>query len=44
MDKEYKNPVHHVRVAVIGTVISALVALLFGGMAYLYQYYKHDIM
>ncbi|EPY6492761.1 hypothetical protein [Clostridium sporogenes] len=34
MDKEYRNPLHHVKGAVIGTVIGAVVALLAGGMVY----------
>ncbi|APH16021.1 putative membrane protein [Clostridium sporogenes] len=34
MDKEYRNSLHHIKGAVIGTVIGAVVALLAGGMAY----------
>ncbi len=30
MDKEYKNPVHHIKGAIIGTAIGLLVALLSG--------------
>lgn len=35
MDKEYRNPWHHIRGAVIGTVIGTVVALLSGGIVYL---------
>lgn len=35
MDKEYRNPWHHVRGAVIGTMIGAVVALLSGGIVYI---------
>ncbi|MCR1973714.1 YtxH domain-containing protein [Clostridium sporogenes] len=34
MDKEYRNPLHHIKGAVIGTVIGAVVALLAGGMVH----------
>ncbi|WP_315119870.1 hypothetical protein [uncultured Clostridium sp.] len=34
MDKEYRSPWHHVRGAVYGTIIGAVVALLAGGMVY----------
>ncbi len=32
MDKEYRNPWHHIRGAVIGTIIGAVVALLSAGI------------
>ncbi|MDU1413758.1 MAG: hypothetical protein E6929_13160 [Clostridium sp.] len=35
MDKEYKNPWHHIRGAIIGTVIGSVVALLSGGIVYI---------
>lgn len=34
MDKEYRNPWHHVKGAGIGTIIGAIVALLSGGMVH----------
>lgn len=34
MDKEYRSPLHHVRGAVKGTVIGAVVALFAGGIVY----------
>lgn len=34
MDKEYRSPLHHVRGAVIGTIIGAVVALIAGGIVY----------
>jgi small-conductance mechanosensitive channel len=35
MDKEYRNPWHHIRGAVIGTIIGTVVALLSGRIVYL---------
>lgn len=35
MDKEYRNPWHHIRGAVIGTIIGSVVALLSGGIVYI---------
>ncbi len=34
MDKEYRNPWHHIKGAGIGTIIGAVVALLSGGMVH----------
>jgi len=35
MDKEYKNPWHHIRGAVIGIIISTVVALLSGAIVHI---------
>jgi small-conductance mechanosensitive channel len=35
MDKEYRDPWHHIRGAVIGTIIGAVVALLSGGIVHI---------
>lgn len=35
VDKEYRNPWHHIRGAVIGTIIGSVVALLSGGLVHL---------
>jgi small-conductance mechanosensitive channel len=35
MDKEYRNPWHHIRGAVKGTIIGTFVALLSGGIVYI---------
>lgn len=35
MDKEYRSPWHHIRGAVIGTIIGAIVALLSGGLVHI---------
>lgn len=35
MDKEYRNPWHHIRGAVIGTIIGTVIALLSGGIVYI---------
>lgn len=35
MDKEYRNPWHHIRGAVIGIMIGSVVSLLSGGIVYL---------
>ncbi|HBL07271.1 MAG TPA: hypothetical protein DDZ33_10180 [Clostridium sp.] len=35
MDKEYKNPWHHIKGAVIGIVIGTIVALLSGAIVHI---------
>jgi small-conductance mechanosensitive channel len=38
MDKEYRNPWHHIRGAFIGTIIGSVIALLSGGIIYIISF------
>ncbi|SHJ82429.1 hypothetical protein SAMN05444401_3991 [Clostridium amylolyticum] len=40
MDKEYRNPWHHIRGAFIGTIIGTVVALLSGGIVYIISLFR----
>lgn len=40
MDKEYRNPWHHIKGAVIGTIIGTVVALLSGGIVYIISLFR----
>lgn len=40
MDKEYRNPWHHIKGAIIGTIIGTVVALLSGGIVYIISLFR----